>query len=226
MCANGFLYVDQIDEFYQESFLSLIYSGLSLRMGYTALSGLLKELGMKGNPVRAFEQMLIDECSGNVAIDGHVVRSASGSKLTDGEGAYTVTVGALETTVDASGAGEVPVWEDYAVENPFADSSASGEASGSAEASAPAAAGGYTADETGWKQYLKDYVSAVSAAQEHLDEFYAAIDAGAFDTMPGDMLFTDAYWGYAAVSYDAFVAAGGAVEIPAFDPNLVADAEP
>ena len=77
MCANGFLYVDQIDEFYQESFLSLIYSGLSLKMGYTALSGLLKELGMKGNPVRAFEQMLIDECSGNVAIDGHVVRSAS-----------------------------------------------------------------------------------------------------------------------------------------------------
>ena len=87
-------------------------------------------------------------------------------------------------------------------------------------------AGGYSADEAGWKQYLKDYVSAVPAAQEHLDEFYAAIDAGAFDTLPGDMLFTDTYWGFAAVSLDDFVAAGGAVEIPAFDPNLTADAEP
>ena len=77
MCANGFLHVDQIDEFYRESVLSLLYDDLSFKMGYTALSGLLKELGMKGNPVRAFEQMLIDECSGNVAIDGHVVRSAS-----------------------------------------------------------------------------------------------------------------------------------------------------
>lgn len=98
----------------------------------------------------------------------------------------------------------------------YAINGASGEPSGE----------GYTADEAGWKQYLKDYVAAVPAAQEHLDEFYAAIDAGAFDTMPGDMLFVDTYWGYAAASYDAFVAAGGAVEIPAFDPTLVADAEP
>ena len=95
-----------------------------------------------------------------------------------------------------------------------------------ASAESAAAAGGYSADEAGWKQYLKDYVSAVPAAQEHLDEFYAAIDAGAFDVMPGDMLFTDAYWGYAAVTLDAFIAAGGAVEIPAFSPDLVADAEP
>lgn len=77
MCANGFLYVDQIDEFYMESVLPLYYDDLSFKMGYTALSSLLKELGMKGNPVRAFEQELIDECSGDVAIDGHVVRSAS-----------------------------------------------------------------------------------------------------------------------------------------------------
>lgn len=77
MCANGFLHVDQIDEFYRESVLSLQYDDLSFKMGYTALSNLLKELGMKGNPVRGFEQMLIDECSGDIAIDGHVVRSAS-----------------------------------------------------------------------------------------------------------------------------------------------------
>ena len=79
MCANGFLYTDQIEEFFSESVLSLLYGSLSLKMGHTALSGLLKELGMKGNPVRAFEQMLIDECSGNIAIDGHVLRSSSDS---------------------------------------------------------------------------------------------------------------------------------------------------
>jgi len=77
MCVNGFLYVDQIDEFYRESVLTLYYDDLSFKMGYTALSSLLKELGMKGHPVKAFEQMLIDECSGDVAIDGHVVRSVS-----------------------------------------------------------------------------------------------------------------------------------------------------
>ena len=65
--------------------------------------------------------------------------------------------------------------------------------------------------------------SACPAAQAHLDEFYAAIDAGAFDTMPGDMLFTDLYWGFSAVSLNDFIAAGGAVEIPAFDPNLTED---
>ncbi len=157
-------------------------------------------------------------CAGT--IENAKVVDASGAVLY-GDGAYTVTVGAFDTKVDASGAGAVPVWEDYAVENPFADSSASGEASGSGEA-APAA-GGYTADEAGWKQYLKDYVSACPAAQAHLDEFFAAIDAGAFDVMPGDMLFTDMYWGFSAVSLDEFIAAGGAVEIPAFDPNLTED---
>lgn len=84
-------------------------------------------------------------------------------------------------------------------------------------------AGGYSADEAGWKQYLKDYVSAVPATQDHLDEFFAAIDAGAFTTMPGDMLFQDTFWGYSALTLDEFIAAGGAVEIPSFDPNLVPD---
>ena len=46
-------------------------------MGYEALRALLHDLGMKGNPVRMFEQGLIDECSGNLAIDGHVIRSCS-----------------------------------------------------------------------------------------------------------------------------------------------------
>lgn len=77
LCANGFVHMDQIDDFYQESFLSLLYRDYSFKMGYTALSNLLHDLGMRGNPVRAFEQSLIDKCSKNIAIDGHVIRSCS-----------------------------------------------------------------------------------------------------------------------------------------------------
>lgn len=77
LCANGFLYMDQIDDFYQESFLSVLYRNYSFKMGYTALSNLLHELGSRGNPVRVFEQALINHSSRNVAIDGHVIRSCS-----------------------------------------------------------------------------------------------------------------------------------------------------
>ena len=77
LCANGFVYIDQIDDFYQESFLSLVFKNYSFKMGYSALSVLLHELGMKGNPVKAFEQSLIDDSSKDIAIDGHVIRSCS-----------------------------------------------------------------------------------------------------------------------------------------------------
>ena len=87
----------------------------------------------------------------------------------------------------------------------------------------PEPAAGYTADYAGWIRYLKDYVSAVPAAQEHLDEYFAAIDAGSFDVFPADMLFVDTYWGYSAAAYDEFIAAGGQVTIPAFDAGLTAD---
>ena len=78
LCANGFLHIDQVDDFYQESFLSVKYRKYSFKMGYTALSNLLHDLGLRGDPVSRFEQALIDNCSGNVAIDGHVIRSCSG----------------------------------------------------------------------------------------------------------------------------------------------------
>ena len=77
MCVNGFIHMDQVDDLYQESFLSLVYRNYSFKMGYTALSNLLHDLGLRGNPVRMFEQELIDSCSKNVAIDGHVIRSCS-----------------------------------------------------------------------------------------------------------------------------------------------------
>lgn len=77
LCANGFVYIDQVDDYYQESFLSILYEKYSFKMGYTALSSLLHDLGMKSNPVKAFEQSLIDQSSKNIAIDGHVIRSCS-----------------------------------------------------------------------------------------------------------------------------------------------------
>ena len=87
----------------------------------------------------------------------------------------------------------------------------------------PAAAGG--TDEAAYKAYLKEFADAIPAIQDNIDEFYAAIDAGTYDAFPADMLFNAEllFFGYVAMSYDEFVAAGGAYEIPAFDPNMVAD---
>lgn len=73
-------------------------------------------------------------CEGE--IENATVVDATGKVVGGDGGKFTVTVGAFEAKVDASAAGQVPVWEDYAVENPFADASASGEASGSASGEA------------------------------------------------------------------------------------------
>lgn len=77
LCANGFVHVDQVDEFYRESILSLLYKDFGFKMGEDALNTLLHNLGSRTERVETFEQSLIDECSGNVAIDGHVIRSMS-----------------------------------------------------------------------------------------------------------------------------------------------------
>ena len=70
-------------------------------------------------------------------IEGAKVVGTDGTVYVDGEG-YTVTVGAFGDKVDASAAGQVPVWEDYAVENPF--EAASGEPSGEVSEEPAAAA--------------------------------------------------------------------------------------
>lgn len=87
----------------------------------------------------------------------------------------------------------------------------------------PEGGDGYTADEEGYKAYLKDWLSANPAVQANIDEFFALIDAGDYASFPMDMLFTDQWFGFAALSLDEFIAAGGAAEIPAFDPNLAPD---
>ena len=90
---------------------------------------------------------------------------------------------------------------------------ASGEASGE----------GYSADEAGYKAYLKDWVAANPAVQANIAEFNAAIEAGAYNEFPMEMCFTDQWFGFAALTLDQFIAAGGVAEIPAFDPNLAPD---
>ena len=86
---------------------------------------------------------------------------------------------------------------------------------------APAA--GDTSEEA-YHAYLKEFVRAVPAVTEdHYPDFDAAIDASTYDVFPADMMFTDQWWGYAAMTYDEFVAADGVYEIPAFDPDLKED---
>ena len=86
-----------------------------------------------------------------------------------------------------------------------------------------AAAGGYSADEAGYQAYLKDWVAANPAVQANIDEFNAQIESGDYVSFPLEMCFTDQWFGFAALSLDEFIAAGGVAEIPAFDPNLAPD---
>ncbi len=136
----------------------------------------------------------------------------------------TVTVDGVPTAVEPG-----VVYTGAIVVEPAA-AAASGETSPepSAEpAAAPTAEpadGGYTADEAGYQTYLKAYVDACPAVtDEQYQEFAALIDAGDYASFPVDMCFTDTYWGYTALTLDEFLAAGGAAEIPAFDPGLTAD---
>ncbi len=88
----------------------------------------------------------------------------------------------------------------------------------------PAAAEGGDTSEKAYQEYLKAYVDACPAVTDDVfPEFAALIDAGDYVSFPVEMCFTDAYWGFVAATYDEFVAAGGNVEIPAFDAGLTQD---
>lgn len=77
LCVNGFIHMDQVDDYFQESYLSILYRKYSIKLGYTAVSNLLHDLGARGGPIQKFEQTLIDTSTKNIAIDGHVIRSCS-----------------------------------------------------------------------------------------------------------------------------------------------------
>ena len=145
-------------------------------------------------------------------IENAKIVDASGSLLY-GDGAYTVTVGALSADADVSGAGAVPVWEDYAVENPFSDGAdASGEPSG--EASGAPAAGGDVSEDA-YKEYLHQWLIAEDEVNDTMtedireNEFMPLIWAGDYQTFPAEMLWNGMLENGCPMTYDEFVAAGG-----------------
>lgn len=84
-------------------------------------------------------------------------------------------------------------------------------ATGTAENTAHGTA---SADEAGYKEYLHAWLDAEFAVNTTMDEtmkgeFETLIDAGDYVTFPADMLFNGMLTTGSAMTYDAFVAAGG-----------------
>ncbi len=133
-------------------------------------------------------------------IENATIVDESGAVLA-GDGAYTVTVGALENTVDASGAGEIPVWEDYAVENPFA----SDEAGASDEADADSL-------EDAYKEYLHEWLIAEDEVNDTMteeireNEFMPLIWAGDYETFPAEMLWSGMLENGIPMTFEEFAA--------------------
>ena len=75
--VNDFVHLDQVQTFYEQSWMSVECSYYSFKMGKTALNGLLQDLGMRTTRVTAYENSLIEASSSKIAIDGHAIRSCS-----------------------------------------------------------------------------------------------------------------------------------------------------
>jgi hypothetical protein len=159
-----------------------------------------------------------------VAADGTFTMDKTGQNMEGEDFVLTLTGTITEdgvVTIDGMFDGDINLVE-LATEEQLADDLASVEAAFAA-GKVGEAAGGDTSEEA-YHAYLKEYVAAVPAvSEENYEEFAALIDASDYTTMPADMLFNAQWWGYAAMTYDEFVAANGVYEIPAFDPSLTAD---
>lgn len=76
--ANDFVHMDQIRMYYEQSWLSLEFGKLSLRLGRTAVGGLLDDLGRRTARVVNYEREMLESSSGRLAIDGHGIGACSG----------------------------------------------------------------------------------------------------------------------------------------------------
>ena len=85
--ANGFTHIDQIQSYYEQSWLSHENSMFTFGMGKTALSSLLDDLGRRTKRVTDYELAALAESSSAIAIDGHAIRSCSDENDL-GEGGY------------------------------------------------------------------------------------------------------------------------------------------
>lgn len=75
--VNDFVHLDQIQAYYEQSWLSIEFSNFPLRMGKTALGGLLDELGRRTTRVVNYQKSMILSSSSKMAIDGHAIGSCS-----------------------------------------------------------------------------------------------------------------------------------------------------
>lgn len=75
--ANGFVHLDQIHHYYEQSWLSQEYKSIPFKMGKTALGTLLDDLGRRTTRVVDYENAAVIDSSSAIAIDGHAIRSCS-----------------------------------------------------------------------------------------------------------------------------------------------------
>ena len=75
--ANNFVHIDQIQRYYEQSWLSLEYKDFTFKMGRTALGSVLDDLGRRTKRVENYEQRYLDASSKEITIDGHAIRSCS-----------------------------------------------------------------------------------------------------------------------------------------------------
>jgi len=75
--VNNFVHVDQIKEYFEQSWLIVRYRNYPFKMGRTAISSMLDDLGRRTKRVVNYEKNLLVHSSSEVAIDGHAIRSCS-----------------------------------------------------------------------------------------------------------------------------------------------------
>lgn len=75
--ANNFVHADQVQSYFEQSWLTQIYKRIPFKMGKTALGTLLDNLGRRTARVINYERAAIEESSSAIAIDGHAIRSCS-----------------------------------------------------------------------------------------------------------------------------------------------------
>lgn len=75
--ANNLAHVDQIQDYYEQSWLTLKYEKYPFKMGRSALSSLLDDLGRRTQRVVNYEKNLLVNSTSEVAIDGHAIRCCS-----------------------------------------------------------------------------------------------------------------------------------------------------
>ena len=74
--ANDFVHLDQVQRYYEQSWLSQEYKNFPFKMGKTALGTLLDNLGRRTTRIKNYENAAISNSSA-IAIDGHAIRSCS-----------------------------------------------------------------------------------------------------------------------------------------------------